>query len=121
MNQGGALDNQLLTAFALALIVMGAGALAFLVKTWMKNLGDTMKELCNSIHDLTEVVNELKQEQAIHRLRLRQQTIEIRQLQANQCAQPECPNKITTNPGLIQRRRLDDYLTEQSGENEAFR
>lgn len=88
------IEQSLLTAFVLTCLGLLVLVCGYFVKSWIENLGRTIKELSGNVHDLTEVVGELKQEQAVQRVRIRQQATQIRQLQeARGCTKPDCPFK----------------------------
>ena len=115
------LDHQLVTGFVVSCILLMVGALGFSVKHWVTGLTKTLDNLSTNIHELTEIIQELKQEQAIQRIRIKQQTLEIRGLQANQCPRTDCPHK--TSPGVVAHlhARMQDIAdANESGEYDAF-
>lgn len=92
------LDHQLLTMFVIACVAIVVGALGFFAKSWMKTLNDTIKELSQSVHDLTEVVSALKQEQALQNLRLNHQAEELKRIRLLKgCNKDDCPFKAMFN------------------------
>ncbi len=121
------MPNELITAFIIACLGGLVVICGYFIKTWIENLGGTITRLGNTVEELTSVVHEVKQEQALMRLRNKQLTAEIRDLQQATCIREDCPSK-ETNPGmhrLIPRTRLTDLLPETrqgdaSGEFEAL-
>lgn len=119
------LDHTLITAFIVACLGLLVLICGFFVKTWIENLGGTITKLSDTVEELTSVVHEVKQEQALMRLRNKQLTMEMRDLQASACVREDCPAK-ETNPGthrFIPRTRITDLLpelTDESGEFEAL-
>ena len=121
------MPNELITAFIIACLGGLVGICGYFVKTWIENLGGTITRLGNTVEELTSVVHEVKHEQALMRLRNKQLTAEIRDLQQATCIREDCPSK-ETNPGMhrfIPRTRLTDLLPETrqgdaSGEFEAL-
>lgn len=121
------LDHQLITAFIIACLGALVLVCGYFVKTWIENLGGTITRLGDTVQELTTVVHEVKQEQAVMRLRNKQLTHEMRELQAQACVREDCPSK-ETNPGIsryLPRTRLTDFIPadralDDSGEHEAF-
>ena len=121
------MPNELITAFIIACLGGLVVICGYFVKTWIENLGVTITRLGNTVEELTSVVHEVKQEQAVMRLRNKHLLMEIRELQATSCQREDCPSK-ETNPGMhrfIPRTRLTDLLPETrqgdaSGEFEAL-
>jgi HAMP domain-containing protein len=114
------LDHQLLTVFVLACLALLALVCGFFIKAWIENLGKSINELSHNVHDMTEVISELKQEQAVQRERIRQQAAQIRQLQEIRgCTKPDCQFRTQH----MHTRFTDDTLpalTPQSGDDDAF-
>lgn len=121
------MPNELITAFIIACLGGLVVICGYFVKTWIENLGSTITRLGNTVEELTSVVHEVKQEQALMRLRNKQLTHEMRELHAQACVREDCPSK-ETNPGMsryLPRTRLTDFIPadralDDSGEHEAF-
>jgi len=110
--------NELITAFIIACLGGLVVICGYFVKTWIENLGGTITRLSDTVSELTTVVHEVKQEQALMRLRNKQLTAEIRDLQQATCIREDCPSK-ETNPGMhrfIPRTRLTDLLPTRQGD-----
>ena len=93
MSAPGTLDNQIITIFILSCVSLVVLALGFAIRSWIVGLSTTLKELNKSIHELTTAVGDLRQEQAVQRLIIRQQAKELAQLKSTACTIPDCPNK----------------------------
>lgn len=100
------LDNQIITIFILACIALVVMALGFFAKNWMATLNATIKELAGNVRELSNVVHELQQEQAVQRIRIRTQMREIRKLQANVCT---CSGTSPGTERFIPRTRISDF------------
>lgn len=109
------MPNDLITSFILTCLGGLVLICGYFVKTWIENLGSTITRLSDTVTELTSVVHEVKQEQALMRLRNKQLTAEIRDLQASSCVRDDCPSK-ETHPGLsrfVPRTRLTDLMADE--------
>lgn len=118
------MPNELITAFIIACLGGLVVICGYFVKTWIENLGGTITRLGNTVEELTSVVHEVKQEQAVMRIRNKHLLMEIRELQATSCQREDCPSK-ETSPGMsryMPRTRLTDLVGDPSeaGERDEF-
>jgi hypothetical protein len=84
------------TLFVLGSLGLTVSALAYLAKSWVSNFNTTIKELSVNVRDLSQVINELKQEQAVQRVKLRHNYNELRDLQERACVRKDCAYKETS-------------------------
>jgi hypothetical protein len=103
------LDNTIVTSFIVSCIAALVLVLAFFIKAWFNTLNKTLHDLSTNIHEMTQVIGTLREEQKLDKLRIKQLTLEVRSMQATNCTRSDCPNK-PTSPGL--HTRVEDLITE---------